>query len=177
MKQGFKYTFTCVVIAAGAILTTPALAADEHYLSAQMAYADVNIQSPNSNGTALVATYGLPLPRLHESLGLELEYTKSLKSPDYDTPDAELDYYTAALYTVMTFPIRERISLRARAGVLYENWEYRDKILGDASDTAVEFSIGGGAIYNLNEYLNLIAEGTIIESNIIYTSAGVQLKF
>jgi hypothetical protein len=177
MKQGLKYTFTCVIIAAGTILTTPAHATDEHYLSVQMAFADINIQSPNSNGTALVVTYGLPLPRLHEYLGLEVEYTKSLNSPDYDTPDADLDYYTAALYTVMTFPIRERISLRARAGVLYENWEYHDNVLGNESDTAVELSIGGGAIYNLNEYLNLIAEATIIESNIIYMSAGMQFKF
>jgi hypothetical protein len=177
MKQGLKYTFTCVIIAAGAILATPARAANEHYLSAQMAFADVNIQSPKSNGTALVATYGLPLARLHDYLGLEIEYTKSINSPDYDTPDAELDYYTTALYALMTVPIRERISLRARAGVLYENWEYHDDVLGDESDTAVELSIGGGAIYNLNEYLNLIAEATVIESNIIYTSAGMQLKF
>jgi len=179
MNQGFNNAISCIIITAGIILTTPARAAEEQYLSAQLAFSDVSTRPSLSNGTALVATYGRSLPQLHDYLGVEAEYTTSVKKPEYNTPanHAEFDYYTAALYALMTFPIADKVSLRARAGVLYENWKYRDNVLGNESDTAVDFSMGGGAIYDINEYLNLVAEITIIESNIMHASAGMQFKF
>lgn len=179
MNLGFNNAIACIVITAGIILTTPARAAEEQYFSAQYAFSDVSTRPSLSNGTALVATYGKSLSQFHEYLGVEAEYTTSVKKPEYDTPAnrAEFDYYTAALYGLMTFPVAEKVSLRARAGVLYENWKYRDSVLGNSSDKAVDFSIGGGAIYDINEYLNLIAEITIIESNILHASAGMQFKF
>jgi len=153
MKQGHKNAIAWVIASAGAILTTPLFAAGEHYLSAQLAYTDVtDTHTSLSNGTAIAATYGLPLPRLHrlhEHLGEELEYTRSVSNPKYEEPPrrTEFDYYTVALYTLMTFAIRERISLRGRAGVLYEKWVHHDNVLGDKTDSGFDLSIGGGAIY------------------------------
>lgn len=104
---------------------------------------------------ALAATanaYGVGLPQLHEYFGIEGELTKSIIHTDYDTRFTH-------------------------AGVLDENREYRDNMRGNESGSDIDLSIGGGALFKFTHPMNLVAEITFIESNIIHASAGAQFKF
>lgn len=182
MHRNIRNTIACLTAIAGIFLVAPQASAYSdapQYVGIQAAYTDVTYHNPLNSGTSVVATYGLGLPKVHELLGVELEYTESTNDPDYNTSSykARFEYYTVAGYAVMTIPVKERVSLRARAGLVHETWEYHNNVLGNETHSNYDFSIGGGAIYSLNEYLNLIAEITIIESNIIHGSAGAQFKF
>lgn len=178
MSQKIAYPAACSLLSAALILASPAAVAGQ-YLSAQLALADVSNHSMLGSGLSFVGTYGVEMPKTNEYLAFEAEFTKSISDPDYHTPTyhAEFDYYTLAGYGVMTFPTTEKFSLRARAGLLYENWEYRENQKVKKSDTDIEPSIGGGGIYRLSPRTNLIAEITIIEGDIIHLSAGAQLRF
>lgn len=178
MNMMIKRTVAGVLLAAGTVLAAPAGAA-EHYLATQLAISDVANHGKLDNGTSFVATYGMTLPRLHEYLGFELEYTNSVDSPQHDSRSdhAEFDYYTVAGYGVLTIPITGKVSLRTRAGLLYEDWELRHSTLGNESDTHLDLSISGGATYRLTPHVNLIGELTIIENSILHASAGAQFRF
>lgn len=181
MNKLLKYTFACAITTAGLFQTTTARADiyNEQYLGIQAAIVNVTNHTNLSDGVSVVGTYGVVIPQIHDYFSVELEYTQSVDNPEHNTPTShtEFEYYTVAGYAVMTVPIHERISLRGRAGALYEHWEYRNNLTGQQEHSDSDLSIGGGAIYKLNTDMNLIAEITIIESDIVHASAGMQFKF
>jgi len=180
MNKLLKNTFACAITTAGLIQATSAHADinNDQYLGIQAAIANVTNHTNLSEGVSVVGTYGVVIPQVHDYFSAELEYTQSVTNPEHNSAasHSEFEYYTVAGYAVMTVPISERISLRGRAGALYENWEYRNNLTGTQKDSNTDLSIGGGAIYKLNADMNLIAEVTIIESDIVHASAGMQFN-
>lgn len=148
----------------------------EGYINAQLGIPDV---SGFSGGIAVIATYGMPMSKLikkaSNELQIEGEFTTTLLAePSSGSLDAS--YYTFAGYAVYTHAAAPKFDIRARAGLLYESVEI-DTGFGTVSDTDIGISFGFGGVYKLRGNMDVIAEYTVIESDIAHLSAGVQMKF
>ena len=147
------------------------------YVNAQLAIADVD---GFSDGTAIVATYGIPMPHIDKHFSTEAEFTTTLTDPDTSVAGINVDasYFTLAGYAVYTYPVNEKFDLRGRAGLLYEDVDVSASAVGvKASDDDFGLSFGFGVTYDIGKRMNVIAEYTVIESDITHLSAGIQYTF
>ena len=155
------------------LLSNNAMAESGDYVNAQLAIADVD---GFSDGLAVVASYGIPMRDVHKNFSVEGEFTFTLIDPD--RPGIEVSYFTLAGYGVYTHPVDDNFKLRGRLGLLYEDVDVTLPGTGiSASDGDIGLSFGFGVTYKLDKQMNLIAEYTIIESDISHLSAGIQYRF
>ena len=181
------------IAATGLAMAAPASA--DQYVSAQLGVSQIgNYTTPYGsysfdNGLALIATYGHDIPAVHKYFGIEGEVSKSIVNPSVNSywygygVSADYDYWTAGAYAVFSIPVTDKVSIRARGGLVYNHWTISDCVAGfgcyDYSSNDINPSIGGGATYKLNENINLMAEVTafsVTDSN-FHVSAGAQFKF
>ncbi len=167
---------------AGALGSTGIHAADGNYANLQLAFANVD---GFDSTMALVAAYGIPLEQY--GIDVELELTKSLGDastsdtyPFVGTITLDASYMTLAGYAVYTMPLQDKLDLRARAGLLYEDVSVTASsplvtVSGDGTDIGLSFGVGLN--YALNDSMNIIADYTIIEQDISHLAIGAQFGF
>ena len=121
---------------------------------------------------------------LTPEVSLEGELNIGISGGEIDTGviiiDGEFDIWTLAAYAVYRHPINDTISLKGKAGLLYESVEFdMDTILGSLSgdDTDFGVSFGAGATIKVTDLLSVDVEYTIIETDVDYLSAGLNYKF
>ncbi len=177
------------IAAAGLAITAPASA--DQYVSAQLGVSQIGSYSTPygsysfDNGLALIGTYGHDIPAVNKYFGIEGEISKSIVDPkanDWWGDTVKYDYWTAGAYAVFTIPVTDKVSVRARGGLVYNHWQINDCVPGVCytySSNDINPSIGGGAIFKLNPNVNLMAEVTAfsITDNNFHISAGAQFKF
>lgn len=149
-------------------------------------YANVQIALPDvsgfSGGLSLIGTYGMPMnklmPNAGKELSIEAELTTTVTNPDTTMLGLtyEASYFTLAGYGVYTMDLNPQFAVRGRAGLLFESVDIEGQF-GTGSETGFGLSLGVGAVYKLGGTMNLVAEYTIIESDISHLSAGIQMKF
>lgn len=151
--------------------------------SAQLAISDV---SGLDTGLAMVLTGIFPVPEVHPEFTVEGEFTTTISNPEnsqttpFGTISEELSYYTLAGYGVFNHPVTPTITLKGRVGLLYESLKAKVNYLGARStstDTNLKVSFGVGAVFDIQKQVDIIAEYTVIESDISHLSAGVQWNF
>ena len=158
-------------------IVSSANAAAGDYLNAQLAIADVD---GYDEGIAGVVTYGMPLPQVHRNFFVEGEFTMTLADPDavINGTSVEISYFTLGAYAVYAHPLSDSVKLRGRAGLLYYDTDVSTTGSGiRASDDGLELTYGIGATFNVAQNMDVIAEYTVIESDISHISAGVQYRF
>lgn len=180
MKQN---TLKALAVASALIAPFSAAQAEESYVGAQLAIADVDGMD---NGLALALSYGQALPNVHRNFSVEGEFTTTISDPDDTytiagvTYRADLSYYTLAAYGVYNHPLNPKLDLYGRVGLLYESVDVsvRDSLGGSASgsDDDLGISLGAGIDYSFSPQMDLTAGVTIIESDINHISAGIKYK-
>lgn len=143
------------------------------YLNLQIGISDVD---GFDSGLTAIGTFGRLVPDVNENFSVEGEFTTTLVDPD--APNVDISYFTLGIYGVYSLPLNPYANLRGRAGLLY----YETNVSGSSpgtqgSDDGIDLSVGFGFTYNLNTQMDLIAEYTIIESDISHLSAGIQYRF
>ncbi|MFP3875019.1 MAG: porin family protein [Thiohalophilus sp.] len=156
-------------------ITGTSYAESGDYMNLQLGISDVD---GYDEGLAAIGTFGRPAPNVHENFSVEGEFTTTIADPDATIAgnSVEVSYFTLGAYGVFSVPLNQYANLRGRAGMIY----YDTDVAGAApygSDDGFELSAGFGATYNLNQQMDLIAEYTIIESDISHLSAGIQYRF
>lgn len=141
------------------------------YVNLQLGISDVD---GFSNGLAVIGTIGRPVPNVHENFSVEGEFSATILSPD--TPTVDASYFTLGAYGVYSYPLDQYTALRGRAGMVYSDSDFSGAGFS-GSHGGFEISVGIGATYNLNRQMDLIAEYTIVESDITHLSAGIQYHF
>ena len=192
MNKKLKFAVASALVAAGVAVTAPASA--EQYVSAQLGVSEIGSYSTAfgsyswDNGLALIGTYGLTLPQVHKYFGIEAEISKSIVNPEandwWSGSHAEYDYWTAGGYAVFSIPVTDKINIRARGGLVYNNWEIKTNYCGwwgcyGYSGSDINPSVSGGATYKFNDKINFMADLTafsVTDSN-FHLSAGAQFKF
>lgn len=156
------------------------VAGQDTYINAQLALPDV---TGFSGGLGIVAAYGMPMSKLipaaPQNINFEAEFTSTLLSkPSVNVLGTKLEanVTTFAGYGVFNHQVAPEVTLRARAGLLYESVSI-DTVFGSASDSDIGLSFGVGMVYKLAGNMDFIAEYTIIESDVANLSAGVQFKY
>jgi len=152
-------------------MTGASYAESGDYMNLQLGISDVD---GFSNGLAAIGTFGRPVPNVHENFSVEGEFTTTIIDPD--RPGIEVSYFTLGAYGVYSHPLNQYAKLRGRAGMVYYDTDFTGTG-GSGSHDDFELSVGFGATYNLNKQMDLIAEYTIIESDISHLSAGIQYRF
>jgi len=195
MNNMIKSTVAGALVAAGVAMTAPANAGQ--YVNAQLGVSEIGSYSTAygsyswDNGLALIGTYGIELPSVHKYFAVEGEISKSIVNPESNNywgglgSHAEYDYWTAGGYAVFSIPVHERINIRARAGLVYNNWDittnYCPATLGcfSYSGSDINPSVSGGATFKFNENINFMAELTSFDINDgnFHLSAGAQFRF
>ncbi|QKT03411.1 outer membrane beta-barrel protein [Ectothiorhodospiraceae bacterium 2226] len=165
MKKGI---FTATALAAMAVTAAPAAAQQDFYGSLQVGIADFVFTE--SNGLSAVATLGMPLRQFGDNVAFEAEYSTTLSDPELG--GFEVSYDTFAGYGVYALPIGEELAIRTRLGLAYERVE-----IGAASDSNIAGSGSVGFTYQLQNNLRLIADHTVIGTDIANTTVGVQMSF
>ncbi|TDX96892.1 porin family protein [Thiohalophilus thiocyanatoxydans] len=161
-----------LLTAAGLLAMSSASYAESgDYINLQLGISDVD---GFSNGLAVIGTFGRPVPRVHENFSIEGEFTATILDPD--RPGIDVSYFTMGAYGVYSYPLDQYATLRGRAGMVYSDSDYSGTGSSGSHD-GFEPSVGFGATYNLNKQMDLIAEYTIIESDISHLSAGIQYRF
>ncbi|MFO7594109.1 MAG: outer membrane beta-barrel protein [Pseudomonadota bacterium] len=170
---------------AGCLLAAgTAHAQNEQYAKAQLAISDVD---GFGNGLALVGTYGMKLPQVHQNFSVEGELTTTIVNPDTSVfgHSLEASYYSLGAYAVYTHPINQQVELYGRGGLLYlhtsidyytVDWFGRAQV-ESSSDNDIEPTIGFGTNISFMEGFDFTAGATIISSDITHLGAGVQFKF
>jgi hypothetical protein len=145
------------------------------YMNLQLGIADVD---GYDEGFVAIGTLGRPIPRISKNFSVEGEFSTTIADPDRTIAgnSVEVSYFTLGGYGVYTLPVGQYVNLRGRAGVIYYDTDVNGPGFG-GSDDGFELSVGFGATYDLNKKMNLIAEYTIIESDISHLSAGIQFRF
>jgi len=173
MKSRFK------PLAAAALLATSPLAfaqqAPMDYVSAQFALGMIeDLDDPFT----LVLTAGKQLPNVVRGFAVEAEFTDSINAAE--ERDVSLSYWTLGGYGVMSFPLNDRLTARARAGLrllkAYANGRDEDD---------VGLSFGAGVAYRYATNLSFVGEFTYLgeidadgdDIGLNHLSAGVQLHF
>lgn len=138
------------------------------YIGAQAAIADVDNMD---NGVAAVVTYGSRVPEVSKRFFVEGEVTTTVVDPE--RPGVEISYYTLGGYAVYAPQISDSVSVRGRAGILYQNISVSGS---GKSDNDFELSFGFGATMKMSDSMNLIIDYTVHDSDISHISAGLQIK-
>lgn len=181
MKVRTLITAAAVAAGLGLGLGT-AQAADGNYANLQLAFANVD---GFDNTLSLVAAYGIPMKQY--GIDVELELTKSLADastsatyPFIGTVNMDASYLTLAGYAVYTMPLQDKLDLRARAGLLYEDVSVsvsNPLVSASGDGTDIGLSFGAGVRYDLNQQMDIIADFTIIEQDISHLAVGAQYRF
>lgn len=161
-----KVLLTAIITLA---LSNVAMAKDGGYY-AGAAYAIQSVAG-TSAGSALVFTGG---KALNEKLDFEVEMSQQLTSPTINTVDVEVSTFGA--YGVYKHKVDEKLSVRARAGLVRENITLSAGTLA-ISGTSIGLSYGAQAAYKLSESLAVFADYTILSSSISHLGAGARFKF
>lgn len=145
------------------------------YMNLQAGISDVD---GFDEGLVAIGTFGRPVPNVHKNFSVEGEFTTTIMDPDRSVAGTtvEISYFTLGAYGVYTHPLNQYASLRGRAGMVYYDTDVSAGGIG-GSDDGIELSAGFGITYDLNKKMDLIAEYTIIESDISHISAGIQYHF
>ena len=145
------------------------------YMNLQLGIADVD---GFDEGFVAIGTLGRPLPNINKNFSVEGEFTTTIMDPDTTIAgnSVEVSYFTLGGYGVYTLPLNQYTNLRGRAGIIYYDTDVSGPGFG-GSDDGFELSVGFGVTYDLNKKMDLIAEYTIIESDISHLSAGIQYRF
>jgi len=170
-----------VGIASALLCSSYVSAGQDSYVNAQIGLPDV---TGFSGGLAIIATYGLPMNKLianvPQNINFEAEFTSTLLSKP-SVSIFEVSYNTVAGYAVYNHELSPELTLRGRAGLILESITIDiPNFFGgsiSSSETDIGLSFGFGATYKLGGNMNIIAEYTIIESDIAHLSAGVQYYF
>lgn len=119
-----------------------------------------------------------------EAISIEGELNVSVSGGEIDAPipvtGGDVNVWSLAAYGVYRHPVSEMISLKAKAGVLFESVEIDvESLAGDflEEDSDFEVSYGAGATIKLTDELSAEVEYTVMESDVAYISAGVNYKF
>ena len=162
------------------LISGSAIAGEDTYINAQLSLPSV---SGFSGGLGVVAAYGMPMSKLipaaPQNINFEAEFTSTLLSkPSVNVLGTKLEanVTTFAGYGVFNHQVAPEVTLRARAGLLYESVSI-DTVFGSASDSDIGLSFGVGMVYKLAGNMDIIAEYTIIESDVNNLSAGVQFRY
>lgn len=144
------------------------------YYSLQGALADVD---GYDSGIAGVATYGIRVPEMHKNFSVETEFSMTFIEPEGQVAGTtyEVSYFTLGAYGVYSHPVSEKLHLRGRFGLLYEDVEV-SSAAGGKSDDDFELSFGGGISVGLGAESRFLLEYTVIESDINHISAGLMFK-
>ena len=155
-------------------LTVNAYAEPGDYMNLQLGISDVD---GFSEGIAAIATLGRPMPHVHKNFSVEGEFTTTIVDPDTTVlgTDIDVSYFTLGGYGVYTHSIDPYTALRGRAGLVYYDTDVSGGVRG--SDDGLDLSVGFGLTYSLNKKMDLMAEYTIVESDIAHLSAGIQYRF
>lgn len=188
MNKKFIAGVSCLLLSAG--MSAAALAdmnSDRYRANAQFAIADVD--DLEDAGSAIVLTGIKPMSKVHRNFAVEGEFTTTAGKPGesfnggvvFGDIDVEASYYTLGAYASWNHPINQTVTLKGRAGILYENVEVEMKssVLGNAKedDTDTGLSYGIGAYFNVTKDINIVTEYTQIESDVSHLGAGVQWLF
>jgi hypothetical protein len=170
---------TIRLLCAATLLATPLLTTAQpgDYTNLQLGISDVD---GYDEGFVAIGTFGRPVPSVHENFSVEGELTTTIADPDTTVAGTgvEISYFTLGAYGVYTHPVNNYLNLRGRAGLVYYDTDVSTTGAGiRGSDDGIELSAGFGVTYDLNKKVDLIAEYTIIESDISHLSAGIQYRF
>lgn len=166
-------------LAAAALLAASPLAVAQQgpvdYVNAQFA---LGLIEDLDDPFTLVVTAGKQLPNVTRNFSVEAEFTDTINAAE-DT-GVSLSYWSLGGYGVMTFPLDQRLSARARAGLrllkAYAN--------GDDEDD-LGLSFGFGVAYRYGANLSFMGEFTYMgeidaaddDIGLNHLSAGIQLHF
>ncbi|QKT03410.1 outer membrane beta-barrel protein [Ectothiorhodospiraceae bacterium 2226] len=161
-----------IILAMAGALTfaCPALAQDTFYGGISLGIADYSFA--DSEGIVTVATVGLALPQLGEKFAIEGEMTRTLWRPD-TAQFGGISYTTAGGYGVHALGIGPKLDLRTRIGMTYKRVDFGDEI----ADSSLSGSLSLGLAYELQDGLRLVADHTLIGTDITNTSIGLQYRF
>ncbi len=198
MKK-IKTALAAVLVTAGTVAAAPASAGS--YANVQLAVSDVGYSNSYNgygysgfdNGITLVGTFGMTLPAVHKYFGWEAEIAKSVVNPEYSYSTStynysvDYDYFNLGGYAVFTIPVHPKIDVRGRGGLVYHNYEvsfdscysWGGCYSSSFSDSEINPSVGGGAVFKVSPNLNLMAELTAfnVSDESLHLSAGAQFKF
>lgn len=189
-------------LAMGLALTLGATAASAEnpldYASAtiaQQVHTDSDADSAGftaSAGTALIISGGKQMESIHQYFSVEGEFGYSLGAPAYtgDTGfgniTAETKIMTLGGYAAFNLPIVDKLSFKARLGMVYHSAETTASGIGcdsafvdcsSASDTGTDVAYGGGLEYQLNDQFGIETRWTVIGSNTINSGIGASFNF
>ncbi|HEY0634665.1 MAG TPA: outer membrane beta-barrel protein [Gammaproteobacteria bacterium] len=201
MNNTLKTAIAAALVTGGIALAAPASAGS--YANVQLAVSDVGYSSSYNgygysgfdNGITLVGTFGMTLPAVHKYFGWEAEIAKSVVNPEYSysgtyySYNFDYDYFNLGGYAVFTIPVHPKIDVRGRGGLVYHNYEVTYQYCDtwgttwcsstSFSDSEINPSVGGGAVFKVSPNLNLMAELTAfnVSDESLHLSAGAQFKF
>jgi hypothetical protein len=207
MNKMIKNAVGGALVASALAMAAPASAGQ--YVNAQLAVSEIGNYTYGfgnnysfDNGLSLVGTWGMDIPAVFKYFGIEAEVSKSGVDPKansynwfYGYPtEVKYDYYTGGAYAVFTIPVADRLSVRARGGLVYNHWTIKNGgVCGgffvggtyfpptncDISGSDINPSVSGGVAYQFNDKLNFIAELTNfdISNGNFHLSAGAQFRF
>lgn len=175
MQRLFKSLMVTGLLAASPItLAQPAAPLD--YMNAQLA---IGLVEDLSDPFVLVVTAGKELPNLGRNVAFEVEFTDTLTAAD--RAGVSLSYWSLGGYGVMSIPLDNRLSARARAGLrllsAYANGD-------EERDLGITF--GFGLAYRYAANLAFVGEFTYLDEidndggddiGVNHLSAGVQVRF
>ncbi len=144
------------------------------YFTAQGALADVD---GYDSGIAGVMTYGIRVPEMHKNFSVETEFSMTFIEPEGKVSGTtyEASYFALGGYGVYSHPVSEKLHVRGRLGLLYEDVEV-SSAAGSTTDDGFELSFGAGVTVSLSKESRFILEYTVLESDINHISAGLQFK-
>lgn len=163
-------------LAAAALLVASPLAAAQQqspvdYMNTQIALALVeDMEDPFT----LVVTGGKRFRNIAPNFSAEVEFTDSITAAQ--STGVSASYWSLGGYGAMTFPIDDRLSARARAGLRYIKSYANGR---KKSDFGPSFGVGVSYRYAAN--LSFVGEftymGKVDDTSINHLSAGVQFHF
>lgn len=172
--------FSVTTLAAAALLVVSPLAAAQQqspvdYMNTQLA---LGLVEDLDNPLTLVVTGGKRFRSIAPNFSAEAEFTNSISAAEGTISGVGISasYWSLGGYGVMSFPVDERLSARARAGLRY--------IKSYANNTrADDFgpSFGMGVSYRYAANLSFMGEftymGKVDSKSVNHLSAGIQLHF
>jgi hypothetical protein len=184
MQRLIKPLLVAALLAASP-MTLAQQAAPLDYVNAQLA---IGLVEDLSDPLVLVLTAGKELPHLGPNVAFELEFTDTLTAadrggsvtvPGLGTVPAgvSLSYWSLGGYGVVSIPLDNRLSARARAGLrLLSAYASGDQ------DRDLGITFGFGLAYRYAANLAFVGEFTYLDEidndiGVNHLSAGVQVRF
>jgi opacity protein-like surface antigen len=153
------------------------------YANLSLGLTDVDVVG---SGMAIAAGGGMEIPDLDFTEGLSLaaegEFTASLVNPSKKVNGVEIStsYFTIGGYGVISYAVIDKLKVRGRVGLLYEDAEAEAVVLGNkvkADDSDVQFTFGGGLSYSIMKNIAATVDFTFIESDIWHLMGGARYSF